>query len=1672
MRTSTNQVKMDRKLIMAIATVFLMLYSGEVCAQNFLIDHTTSSTLNYELRPATGNSFYVYSGGSTTGPYSSLGPIKVTGGGTLNITFNTSAPVILYKAASESGTPAYNTYSVLVTYGTLNMSLGSSYSASTTLKRATDLLLQVFRVQSSTTDNQNSCRLNISGNANHRFVIDGMSNMTVEGANDTNYVATNSGLEATGCLLTLSGNGGRATLEYVNLVNNWVTSGGSAIALGLSNATAHFHLTMRHCLIDKCYTGSSGAGWNFSGVYNGTTSSDITMEDCIVQNCFTESSGSSDGGTFRTWSGPNCNIVMTDCQILNNKSKKRSGGIMYNLAMSQPMKLTRCTFDGNWTGENGGALQLQAAADVTACTFTNNFAKINGGAICNRPYDGGSGNSSGYAPHNGSLILDANTIIRNNEAKGNGGGIYVFVHPTMFLMGSSTTYPPYGINPAATWTVFKNNNGQQFAMNVELQGATISNNKAVNGGGIFLHRDCDIYQTNVLLNWGTVENNIATGNGGACYVFSEIPTLNYANKDEQGNPCPYTGDARNMVVALGNSSSPNTLSMKGNVAANGGGVYSTFDHNASVTSSTIKASLQQNAVVGTSDSPNLATAGNGGALYIDKGYITLLGGSIQYNTATSAGGGIYPSTNAIVQVGAGNFSVEHNTVNGVPNNVYLPTNKKIEVISNAFNPRYIGVYTQSTSTPIPVFNVSNSANYTWLQRIYDGMVAGTMNVVDDKQLYTADYTSPQTILYFSNNPWSPMQRTITLSDLHQDANNVYEIGNVKELTAFLCHVNGITPNAVNFGSGDQAAKGKLTADIDMDGHYWVPIGTGYTGTFDGNGYIISNLTMVPTNASLERGMFGVNTSGTIKNVNLRDAYFAGAGSYIGSIVSQMNGGTLYNSVAQCELLATANTCKAGGLVGHINGGTVHSSIATCEMTGYTMGGLAGKITSGNLYNSFANPLFHYRGGSYFVGGLVAENSGTVANCYVRFSRTQTLTGAKFGMLAGSNSGSISYCYGPDGSSAQFNHSYTYLYNNATTGLSNHDLYKKVDAPYLYNRPNDNLVGSTGKTLTEKLNNWVGTSDVYALWKRTTAGGYTYTYNYNTYTGGNINDDYPMPKMKGLSNVASTDGFLFDYAASLSRAITKYNGLTGGGTLWLYASPKNASGNDEVVNVDNDSDVLLYIDEDAALLQAANNSLTAYTSQTLSIAASSRWHFISSSLTNRGIGFNYGTTSQVGFSWSENPCNVTFSRNEDGALFPSDVPNINKVDLYAFYEPEYHWLNLKRNSASHWHMNATTLPIVYNGNGTGGNGNETSLVPGKGYLVSIDKEQLLQNKGVLNNGSGTLTLQDVTYNEANAWAGLLGYNLLGNPYQSYLDFTAFITDASNSGLNASKAHVDPTYAIYDPEVGAYVQYKAGSSKGSRSADGMIHPHQGFMIRRTSGSYNATATFKNSMRSTNSTSPFRGEQPAFPVINLTITDDEGNADIAVLELGRGNDEGAEKLRANTSKGWIYLHYLDNDYAILFRTEVENYQPLWFEASEEGTYMLAWEMANAEFEDLTLIDNITGVTTNMLACDSYTFEATPDQYASRFKIVIGEYKDIEENEGGTSTGSATATFAFVMGDDIVVNGEGRLEIMDVTGRVILCRNASHASAISKAGMTPGVYILRLTDGKKTKVQKMIIE
>ena len=1004
-----------------------------------------------------------------------------------------------------------------------------------------------------------------------------------------------------------------------------------------------------------------------------------------------------------------------------------------------------------------------------------------------------------------------------------------------------------------------------------------------------------------------------------------------------------------------------------------------------------------------------------------------------------------------------------------------------------------------------------------------------------------------------------------------------DIGTPEDLAWFISEVNGRCGyHENNTVASHPNLNGRLTADIDMSAHNWVPIGSGfvcetyvengvtktryitqggqkvklaYGGTFDGNGYVITGL---KNNASkyyklIDDDVMGVvvfpgmfsTVSGTVKNVFVLDADFRGKHHttnfvHHGIIADTLaTGGNIFN----CEA-AGRITCNNddpdndqqlifGGLVG-LNQGTIHSTMAMAELTAYTMGGMIGENKS-SFSNGFTNGIYNYLDNGVtgkHVGGIAGINTGTINNCYVRFERDNTnldKLGDGFGMIYGTNSyngstGNADGCYTP-----QLVTWSRPTYQSVTTAINTNNTvptdavtpsdnpstsYTLSVSPSFYNMfTNDNMTDGTwtqystyiwvynnGTPLLDVLNGGRGNG---APWKRTTAGRYTYN-DLTGYVSGDINDDYPVLKFAVFGNdsvtsIGSADGIRIDYATSLNDMLHRHNNgnfnentnLEGNkykptnheaiykGTINLFRNddvtlpPTTSGGKDRVADNCTADSVVVYIDENISLLQDTTSNIQAYTAQTLrafdntELQAGERWHNISSSLSNSQFGWSYINNEEVSHNWEPDPCGWNLNNHdEDYAFYPIDLSSYHRADFYCFYEPQYHWINFRRNSLSHWHMDDYSVNIPYN--------NEDHFIPGKGYLTTIDmstywsdfgrEAQFMQNRGTLNNGKITIP---VTYTADNEWTELAGYNLLGNPYQSFLDFDAFVTE--NSDLMANSKFVN-TYGLYDPSEGNYVQYLSGSSKGSRAAGRYLNMHQGFFIQVNES---GTATFTNDMRTNDATPNFRGEQPTYPLINFILTDNEGNTDLAVLELFRPENEGAKKLRLGSPAGRIYFRYNNEDLAIYFRNSEKDYQTLCFAAKEDGNFTLNWERANDSFSSLTLIDNITGVKTDMLTHDHYTFEGRTDDYTTRFKIVFGTSNNEEEEEGTT-----VENFAFFNNGNLIVNGEGRLDVIDVLGRIVYSAELTDTqNTVSLPQNAKGVCMLRLTNGDNVKVQKMFV-
>ena len=216
----------------------------------------------------------------------------------------------------------------------------------------------------------------------------------------------------------------------------------------------------------------------------------------------------------------------------------------------------------------------------------------------------------------------------------------------------------------------------------------------------------------------------------------------------------------------------------------------------------------------------------------------------------------------------------------------------------------------------------------------------------------------------------------------------------------------------------------LTRSISLSSAPWIPIGTDllssatqYTGTFDGNGYTISGLTINNPNSN-NQGMFGIiGNGGEVKNLGLINVNITGNNN-VGGLVGIKNNNT---TIQHSYVTGTVNGNENIGGVAGTNNGTVQNSYSTGTVTGnQNIGGVVGINNSGStVRNSYSTGTVTGIGIDGVIGvninesianagGVVGNNSGTVANSYS--TGTVSGTGSSIGGVAGLNTSIVEYSY--------------------------------------------------------------------------------------------------------------------------------------------------------------------------------------------------------------------------------------------------------------------------------------------------------------------------------------------------------------------------------------------------------------------------------------------------------------------------------------------------------------------------------------------------------------------------------------------------------------------------------------------------------------------------------------
>ena len=215
----------------------------------------------------------------------------------------------------------------------------------------------------------------------------------------------------------------------------------------------------------------------------------------------------------------------------------------------------------------------------------------------------------------------------------------------------------------------------------------------------------------------------------------------------------------------------------------------------------------------------------------------------------------------------------------------------------------------------------------------------------------------------------------------------------------------------------------LTANIDLAGNEWIPIGdenSPFTGNFDGQGYVISNLT-ITEEGYMYYGLFGyglaVNYSyeGMIKNVgmsNINISVGRNGDIYVGGIVGRSN--RIITNCYSTGNIAVTNSKYAyvGGIVGRFNGSITNcyniGNITATNSENTYVGGIGGyDFSATNCYNT--GNMTVSSSNTSFVGGI-GGYTGSIVKCYNSGNIIVSSEYAFAGGISGSSIFSFTDCY--------------------------------------------------------------------------------------------------------------------------------------------------------------------------------------------------------------------------------------------------------------------------------------------------------------------------------------------------------------------------------------------------------------------------------------------------------------------------------------------------------------------------------------------------------------------------------------------------------------------------------------------------------------------------------------
>jgi hypothetical protein len=370
----------------------------------------------------------------------------------------------------------------------------------------------------------------------------------------------------------------------------------------------------------------------------------------------------------------------------------------------------------------------------------------------------------------------------------------------------------------------------------------------------------------------------------------------------------------------------------------------------------------------------------------------------------------------------------------------------------------------------------------------------------------------------------------------------------------------------------------------------------------------------------------------------------------------------------------------------------------------------------------------------------------------------------------------------------------------------------------------------------------------------------------------------------------------------------------------------------------------------------------------------------------------------------------------------------------------------------------------------------------GFVANVVSDGVVTfTGGVLNTGDQSLTVNRTENGRAKR-----GFNLVGNPYPSYVNWESATKNNLLPSMWYRSRNALNSY-VFDSYNG---ESHVGTNLNGFAVTANIPPLQAFWVKVSDGQTSGALSFTNAARTHKSAADgylLRSQQAEEQqVLRMDVSNDQ-NRDQAILVLNAKASNGFDSYdtpkmsNENSSIPEIYTMADSEAVAINgLKSLAANLElPLGFKTGESDNFTFrVSEASNFEAGTLILLkDKWSNTTQDLTDGKTYSFSSDAINTLDRFALVIktlSSQTDIDNTGAGCQAISIFSDDSHRIVIQLVGFGEpkGQITLYNVFGKVLLTTRVTGSSTVIHSDLPGGIYFVKALVGGKQVVRKVVLD